>query len=138
MAIPEPSGKSPRVFEIELRELESRFEQIKLLASSKTRRYAYQPGKLYKQSNSSSGNPPLSSRYSLRETPGEKPEGSKVARFVWAALELSGFSPGVSQREIRELKARVFGTRFTLSMVDTHNESNDSKSMCTLIHKVQY
>jgi hypothetical protein len=41
---------------------------------------------------------------SLRETPGEKPEGTGAARVVGAALEVSGFSPGVSQRELRELE----------------------------------
>jgi hypothetical protein len=40
---------------------------------------------------------------SLRETPGEKPEGSRAARVMGAALEPSGFSPGVSRRELREL-----------------------------------
>jgi hypothetical protein len=45
-----------------------------------------------------------SSRNSLQETPGEKPEGSRAARVVGAALEPSGFYPGVSQREVRELE----------------------------------
>jgi SET domain len=44
------------------------------------------------------------SRNSLQETPGEKPEGSRAARVVGAALESSGFSPGVSQRELLELE----------------------------------
>jgi hypothetical protein len=45
-----------------------------------------------------------SSQNSLRETPGEKPESSRAARVVGAALEPSGFSPGVSRRELRELE----------------------------------
>jgi hypothetical protein len=62
------------------------------------------PGLSYKQSNWISGNPPSSSRKSLGEIPGEKPEGSMAARFVGATMEPSGFSPGVSQRELRELE----------------------------------
>jgi hypothetical protein len=57
----------------------------------------------YKQSNSSSRNQLSSSRNSLKETPGDKPEGARTARFVGTALE-PFFSPGVSQRELRELE----------------------------------
>jgi hypothetical protein len=58
----------------------------------------------YKQSNSTFGNPHSSSRNSLLETTGEKPEGSRVAPMNRAAPETFGFSPGVSQRELRELE----------------------------------
>jgi hypothetical protein len=40
----------------------------------------------------------------LLETPGEKPECSRVAWVVGATLEPSGFSSGVSQKELRELE----------------------------------
>jgi hypothetical protein len=46
-----------------------------------------------------------SSDNSLSETPGEKPEGSMAAQFVGAAMEPSGFSPGVSWGSYRSLKA---------------------------------
>jgi hypothetical protein len=54
--------------------------------------------------NSMFGNPPSSSRNSLTETPGEKPEGSRAAQVVATALEPSGFAPGISLRELRELE----------------------------------
>jgi hypothetical protein len=44
-----------------------------------------------------------SSRYSLSETPGEKPASSRVARVVGTALKPAGFCPGVSQRELGDL-----------------------------------
>jgi hypothetical protein len=44
-----------------------------------------------------------SSCNSLRERPGEKPEGSMEAPTTRAALEPSGLSTGVSQRELWEL-----------------------------------
>jgi hypothetical protein len=44
-----------------------------------------------------------SSRNPLRDAPGEKPDGSRVATTTRAALEASGFSPGVSRRELCEL-----------------------------------
>jgi hypothetical protein len=40
---------------------------------------------------------------SVFETPGEKPGGSRAARFVGAALEPPGFSPGVLKTELRRL-----------------------------------
>jgi hypothetical protein len=43
-----------------------------------------------------------SSHNSLSETLVEKPGGSRAAQVVGAALEPPGFSPGVSQRELRE------------------------------------
>jgi hypothetical protein len=58
----------------------------------------------YKQSNSSSANPLSSTRDYIIETPGEKPEGSRVAPMTWATLEPSGFSNGVFRRELRELE----------------------------------
>jgi hypothetical protein len=54
--------------------------------------------------NSSSANPFSSSRNSLWETPGDKPEGSRAGWVVEATPEPSSFSPGVSQRELRELE----------------------------------
>jgi hypothetical protein len=55
--------------------------------------------------NSSYVNHPSSSRISLGETPGDKPEGSMAARIVGAAMELSGFSLLVSlRRRYRSLK----------------------------------
>jgi hypothetical protein len=45
-----------------------------------------------------------SSRNSLWDTPGEKLEGSRMVRVLGAILEPSGFSPDVSQRELRELE----------------------------------
>jgi hypothetical protein len=68
----------------------------------------------YKQSNSSSGNPPSSSRNSLLETTGEKPEGSRAAQFVWAALEPSGFSMCCFSEGITGVRRWVSGTRVTL------------------------
>jgi hypothetical protein len=44
----------------------------------------------YKQSNSSSGNPPSSSPNSLQETTGDKSEGIRVSPTNLAALEPSG------------------------------------------------
>jgi hypothetical protein len=42
------------------------------------------------------------SRNSIRDTPGQKPEGYRAARVVAAGPEPSGFSPGVSRMELRE------------------------------------
>jgi hypothetical protein len=55
------------------------------------------------------------------ETPGEKPGGSRASRFVGAALEPPGFSPGVSKTELRELdflettRVTLFITGLTLA-----------------------
>jgi hypothetical protein len=48
--------------------------------------------------------PHLTSRKSVFETHGEKPGGSMAARVVGAALEPPGFSLGVSETELREVK----------------------------------
>jgi hypothetical protein len=56
------------------------------------------------QSNSISENPLSSSRNSLWDTPREQSDGSVAARVVGAATEPSDCSPGVSQRELRELE----------------------------------
>jgi hypothetical protein len=40
----------------------------------------------------------------MSETQGEKPEGSRAAQVVGAALEPSGLSPCVSEIELRELE----------------------------------
>jgi hypothetical protein len=55
-------------------------------------------------SHSPKNDPPSSSNTSLWETPGEKPEGSRAAPTNRTDLEPSGVSPGVSQREVRELE----------------------------------
>jgi hypothetical protein len=54
--------------------------------------------------NSSYVNPPSNFRNSFGETPGEKQEGSMAAPVMGAAMEPSGFSPGVSPRELRDLE----------------------------------
>jgi hypothetical protein len=62
----------------------------------------------YKLGLLSSGILSLSFRNSLGETTGENPEFSRPALFVEAALEHSGFSLGVSWRELRKLKEGEF------------------------------
>jgi hypothetical protein len=47
--------------------------------------------------------PHITSRNSVVETPVEKPEGSRAARVVGAALEPPGISPCVSKTELREV-----------------------------------
>jgi hypothetical protein len=89
----EPFGFSHGVSQRELRELEGRLPQLKIQPSSKTRQIQHiWEEKLsdHRHSNIclvleegcilSCVNPPSSSRNSLWETQGEKPEGSRVAR----------------------------------------------------------
>jgi hypothetical protein len=46
-----------------------------------------------------------SSRISISDPLGEVPDGSGVSRVIVAALEPSDFSPGASQRKLRELES---------------------------------
>jgi hypothetical protein len=60
----------------------------------------------HKQSNSSSENLLSNSNNSLCETHGEDPEGSMADPMTRAAIEPSGFSLCVFQRELKELESR--------------------------------
>jgi hypothetical protein len=50
--------------------------------------------------------------FPLSVTHGEKPEGSMAARVVGAAMEHSGFSAGVIERELQELDSRFSKHKF--------------------------
>jgi hypothetical protein len=109
----EPSGFSASVLQRELRELEDRFAETELLCSyGDVGIFCLHCIRVYQeQSNSVSANLSSSSRNSLCETPGEKPEGSMTPdhpRTFW-------FLQGISQRELRELEGRFTETEMLCS-----------------------